>query len=183
MERLVAGGDGLARFEGIPIFVPRSAPGDRARVRLVERRPDYGRAEIVELLAPGPGRREPPCPYFRRCGGCDLQHMEDELQTRWKAQAVVETLERLARHSGAAAARGRHRRGLVLPAAHPAPQRAARRPPRLRLPRPPQPRAGRSRSVSDPGAGARAGAAAAAGRWSPPTARAGSTSRWAATAR
>jgi 23S rRNA (uracil1939-C5)-methyltransferase len=96
VERLVAGGEGLARFEGIPIFVPRSAPGDRARVRLVERRPDYGRAEIVELLNPGPGRREAPCPYFTRCGGCDLQHLEDELQTRWKARAVVETLDRLA---------------------------------------------------------------------------------------
>ena len=50
IEKLVAGGDGLGRFEGIPIFVPRSAPGDRARVRLFERKPDYGRAEIVELL-------------------------------------------------------------------------------------------------------------------------------------
>ena len=38
VEKLVAGGDGLARVEGIPIFVPRAAPGDRARVRLVERR-------------------------------------------------------------------------------------------------------------------------------------------------
>ena len=81
IDRLVAGGEGLARFEGIPIFVPRSAPGDRVRARLVERRPDYGRAEIVELLAPGPGRRPAPCPYFARCGGCDLQHLEDERQT------------------------------------------------------------------------------------------------------
>ncbi len=95
VERLVEGGEGLARFEGIPIFVPRAAPGDRARVRLVERRPDYGRAEIVELLAAGPGRRAAPCPYFARCGGCDLQHLEDALQTELKARAVVETLERL----------------------------------------------------------------------------------------
>ena len=42
IEKLVAGGDGLGRFEGIPIFVPRSAPGDRVRARLFERRPDYG---------------------------------------------------------------------------------------------------------------------------------------------
>jgi 23S rRNA (uracil1939-C5)-methyltransferase len=95
VEKLVAGGDGLARVDGIPIFVPRSAPGDRARVRLVERRPDYGRAEIVELLAPGPGRREPPCPYFADCGGCQLQHIEDALQVRYKAEAVVETLSRV----------------------------------------------------------------------------------------
>lgn len=95
VEKLVAGGDGLARFEGIPVFVPRSAPGDRLRVRLVERRPDYARAEIVEVLAPGPGRRQPPCPYFAACGGCDLQHLEDDLQVRLKAEAAVETLERL----------------------------------------------------------------------------------------
>lgn len=95
IEKLVAGGDGFGRFEGIPIFVPRSAPGDRARVRLVERKPDYGRAEIVELLVAGPGRRTPPCPHFARCGGCDLQHLEDGVQTAAKSAALVETLRRI----------------------------------------------------------------------------------------
>lgn len=97
VDQLVSGGDGLGRFRGVPIFVPRSAPGDRLRVRLTERRPDYGRAEILEILEPGPGRREPPCPYFERCGGCDLQHLEDDLQSELKARAVVETLARLGR--------------------------------------------------------------------------------------
>lgn len=95
IERLVAGGVGLGRFEGIPIFVARSAPGDHLRVRLVERRPDYGRAEIAEILQPGPGRREAPCPHFDACGGCDLQHIDDELQADLKAGAVSETLARL----------------------------------------------------------------------------------------
>ena len=96
VERLVSGGDGLARYEGIPIFVPRSAPGDRLLVRLVQRRPDYGRAEIVEIRAAGAGRREAPCPHFSRCGGCDLQHLEDELQTQLKVAATRETFARLA---------------------------------------------------------------------------------------
>jgi 23S rRNA (uracil1939-C5)-methyltransferase len=97
IEKLVAGGDGLGRWRGIPIFVPRSAPGDRARVRLTERRPDFGRGEIVELLEPGPGRRTPPCPHFTECGGCDLQHLEDDRQLRLKADATMETLVRLSR--------------------------------------------------------------------------------------
>jgi 23S rRNA (uracil1939-C5)-methyltransferase len=92
---LVAGGDGLGRFEGIPVFVPRAAPGDRLRVRLVERHPDYGRGEIVEILAPGAERRDPPCPHFARCGGCDLQHLGDDAQVRFKAEATLETLARL----------------------------------------------------------------------------------------
>jgi tRNA/tmRNA/rRNA uracil-C5-methylase (TrmA/RlmC/RlmD family) len=97
IEKLVAGGDGLARHGGVPLFVPRTAPGDRARVRIVERRPDFGRAEVVELLSPGPGRRLPPCPHFADCGGCDLQHLDDLTQLRLKVEAAVETLRRLGR--------------------------------------------------------------------------------------
>lgn len=95
IDQIVAGGDGLGRFEGIPIFVPRAAPGDHLRVRLTVRRPDYGRAEIVDILKPGPGRRTPPCPHFERCGGCDLQHLDDELQLVVKAEAVRETFRRV----------------------------------------------------------------------------------------
>lgn len=95
IEKLVAGGDGLARFEKIPIFVPRSAPGDRLRVRLVERRPSFGRAEIEEILEPGPGRREPPCSFYDQCGGCDLQHLDEQKQLQYKVQAVRENLLRL----------------------------------------------------------------------------------------
>ncbi len=95
IDQLVSGGDGLARFEGIPIFVPRAAPGDRLRIRLVERKPDFGRGEIVEILKAGPGRREPPCPHFGHCGGCDLQHLDDDLQVDLKVEAALETLRRL----------------------------------------------------------------------------------------
>lgn len=95
IEKLVEGGDGLGRYEGIPIFVPLAAPGDRLRVRLTERRPGYGRAEIARILEPGDGRREAPCPVFERCGGCSLQHLEETAQLRHKAQAVRETLRRI----------------------------------------------------------------------------------------
>jgi len=96
IEKLVAGGQGLGRCRGVPVFVPRSAPGDLVRVRLVERRPDYGRAEIVEILEPAPSRRTPPCRHFGTCGGCDLQHIDDEAQVRFKVAATLETLRRLA---------------------------------------------------------------------------------------
>ena len=97
VEKLVAGGEGLARVDGVPLFIPLSAPGDRLRVRVVERHPDYGRAHIVGILEPGPGRRAAPCPHFERCGGCDLQHLDDERQSLLKAQAALETLRRLGR--------------------------------------------------------------------------------------
>jgi 23S rRNA (uracil1939-C5)-methyltransferase len=99
IEKLVAGGEGLARFAAVPIFVPRSAPGDLLRARIVERRPDYGRAEIVEILEPGPARRPDPVPELSRTGVCDLQHLDDRVQPLLKAEAVRETLERIGRLS------------------------------------------------------------------------------------
>lgn len=95
IEKLVAGGDGLGRYHGLPIFVARSAPGDRLRVRVFQRRPQFARAEILEVLTPGPDRRRPPCPHFDECGGCNLQHMEDEAQRLWKVRAAREALDRL----------------------------------------------------------------------------------------
>jgi 23S rRNA (uracil1939-C5)-methyltransferase len=95
IEKLVAGGEGIGRVDGVPLFVPRSAPGDLLRVRITERHPDYGRAEIAEILEPGPGRRPDPVPELSRAGACDLQHLRDDLQPRLKATAVREALERL----------------------------------------------------------------------------------------
>ncbi|MDH3402045.1 MAG: class I SAM-dependent RNA methyltransferase [Acidobacteriota bacterium] len=95
IEKLIAGGDGLGRHERLPVFVPRTAPGDRARVRVAERKASYARAEVVEILAPGPGRRAAPCRHFGECGGCDLQHLEDERQIAYKVAATLETLARI----------------------------------------------------------------------------------------
>ncbi len=94
IERLLEGGDGLARVDGIPIFVSRAAPGDRVRALIVQRRRDYGRAEIVEILEPGPQRESPRCPVYESCGGCDLQHVADT-QLEQKVEAALETLRRL----------------------------------------------------------------------------------------
>jgi 23S rRNA (uracil1939-C5)-methyltransferase len=95
VDKLVAGGEGLAHIEGVPLFIPRSAPGDVLRARLVERHSGYGRAEIVDILEPGPARRPDPFPELSRAGAADLQHLRDELQPLLKAEAVKETLERL----------------------------------------------------------------------------------------
>ena len=95
IEKLVTGGLGLARHEGLTVLVPLAAPGDRLAVRLVERRAGWARGELLEVLAPGPARREAPCPHYARCGGCDLQHLDEDAQLAAKVQAAVETLGRL----------------------------------------------------------------------------------------
>jgi 23S rRNA (uracil1939-C5)-methyltransferase len=99
IERLAAGGDGVARCDGLTVFVARAAPGDRVRARVTELRRRFARAEIVEILAPGPARRDPPCPYYGRCGGCSWLHLDEAEQTRARREIARSALERIARRS------------------------------------------------------------------------------------
>ena len=96
IERLAAGGDGIAHVDGLTVFVPIAAPGDRVRARItrVERR--FARAEIEAVLVPGPARREPPCAYYGRCGGCSWLHLDEAEQSRARVAIVREALERIA---------------------------------------------------------------------------------------
>ena len=64
---LLAGGEGLGFHEGRAVFVPLAAPGDLALVRPApgaKKGASFLKAELVELLEPGPGRATPACPLF-----------------------------------------------------------------------------------------------------------------------
>jgi len=92
---LVAGGDALARVDGFPIFIPGLYPGDVARVRLVEGRKGFARAELVELIAAGRERRAEPCPIARDCGGCDWTELRLDRQLAAKRRILLESLRRI----------------------------------------------------------------------------------------
>jgi 23S rRNA (uracil1939-C5)-methyltransferase len=95
IERLTYGPDALAHHAERVVFVPFAAPGDRVRARVVERRRDWLRAEIHDLLAAGPERTAPRCPVFGRCGGCQWQHVTPGAQLAAKAAVVAEQLARI----------------------------------------------------------------------------------------
>lgn len=97
IDKLVTGGAGLARHDGQAVFVPLTAPGDRVRARVTVRKKGFRQAELVEVLEPGPARREAPCPYYGECGGCDLQHLEPAAQRQAKAAIVLDCFQRLGR--------------------------------------------------------------------------------------
>jgi len=90
IEKLVYGGMGFARHQGKVVFVPFAAPGDRARLRPVEEKKTFLRAEIVRILKPGKGRIEPACPHFGLCGGCSWQQVDYSLQVEAKKQILEE---------------------------------------------------------------------------------------------
>lgn len=82
-------GDGIADGpDGAPVFVPGALPGE-----VVEYEPGGpdGSARI-RILSPSRARVQPSCPHARTCGGCQLQHVSDDLVREWKRNVVIEAL-------------------------------------------------------------------------------------------
>ncbi|WP_182084690.1 class I SAM-dependent RNA methyltransferase [Aureimonas sp. ME7] len=89
IRALGAKGDGIAQSGGGPVFVPFSLPGE-----IVDVEREGQRARIVAIETPSPERREPPCPHFGRCGGCELQHASEPFYASFKRDLVVEAFRR-----------------------------------------------------------------------------------------
>ncbi len=89
-------GEGVGRVDGFALFVPGVLPGEKVRVRVTAIHKSYGEAELIDLIKASPNRSAPLCPYFGRCGGCQLQHLSYEKQLAWKEKMLKETLRRIA---------------------------------------------------------------------------------------
>lgn len=95
VEKLVYGGEGLARLDGRVVLAPFVLPGERARVAAGQEKPGLVRARLLEVVAPAPERQPAPCPVFGRCGGCHYQHAPYDYQVEAKCAILVEELRRL----------------------------------------------------------------------------------------
>ena len=103
IEKLVYGGDGLARLpadehgRGKAVFLPFVIEGEKVEATLVEQKPGFARGRADRLLEASSHRVEPRCPYFQRCGGCHYQHTNYEHQLEIKAAILKENLRRIAK--------------------------------------------------------------------------------------
>ncbi len=96
LTKLIYGGEAMGRLpDGRAVFVPFGVPGETVRLRLVEEKRGYARAELLEVLQPAAGRIEPRCVHFGACGGCHYQHMTYEEQLAAKAEILRDQLERI----------------------------------------------------------------------------------------
>ena len=95
VEKLVYGGDGLARLDGRVVLAPFVLPGERIRACAGRERPGLVHAQTLEILDPAPERVPAPCPHFGRCGGCHYQHAPHEYQLAAKRAILAEELRRL----------------------------------------------------------------------------------------
>jgi len=96
LGNLVYGGDAIGRLpDGRAVFVPFAIPGEMVRLRLIEEKARFVRAELVEVLEPSPMRISARCCHFSMCGGCHYQHLSYSDQLNAKSAILREQLERL----------------------------------------------------------------------------------------
>lgn len=114
-------GNGVAHKDGQAVFVPLTAPGDIAEVRIVKPMKSYAFGRVERLLAPGPDRIRQDCPVAGPCGGCGLRHIRYEAECAAKTQFVRDAFARLGkldvpvREVLAAPAADRYRNKVQLP--------------------------------------------------------------------
>jgi 23S rRNA (uracil1939-C5)-methyltransferase len=103
IEKLIYGGDGLARLPGDQhgpgktLFVPFALAGEQVEAEITEQKPGFARGRLKSVVEPSAERVQAPCPYFERCGGCHYQHSNYRTQLEIKSEILRETLKRTAK--------------------------------------------------------------------------------------
>ena len=89
---LVFGGKGLAKQDGMAVFVEKSVPPDRVMAQIVKKKKNFAEARLQSIIEPSPERIKAPCPYSGYCGGCKWQFLDYGAQLRYKEQHVADSL-------------------------------------------------------------------------------------------
>ena len=95
IEGYTSEGQGVARVEGLAVFVAGGLAGERLKIRIAHLGHTAAYGDILKILEKSPQRREPECPYSGSCGGCTFWHMSYEEELRAKAQRVSDALTRI----------------------------------------------------------------------------------------
>ncbi|KIO70785.1 23S rRNA (uracil(1939)-C(5))-methyltransferase RlmD [Caldibacillus thermoamylovorans] len=88
-------GQGVAKIDGFPVFVPGGLPGEYAQIKILNVKKNYGYGKLIEIREKSPYRVEIPKEDMHKYGGCQLHHMSYEGQLQFKQNLVEQTLTRI----------------------------------------------------------------------------------------
>ncbi len=94
-EALGTNGEGIVRKDGVTLFVPFLLPGERASIKILNRKGNIAYGKAMEIFTPAEERVRPECPVFGRCGGCRLQHIKYRYQLGFKQSLVRDALKKI----------------------------------------------------------------------------------------
>ncbi len=95
VEDITGQGSGIARVDGMAVFVPMTAVGDKINARILKVKKNYAFAKIEEITVPSAERILPDCECYSKCGGCVFRHISYEEELKIKRQRVYDALTRI----------------------------------------------------------------------------------------
>ncbi len=98
IEKMIYGGNSLARNEGFPIFIKSGCPGDVAEIEITKVNKNFAEAVIVEIKEASIYRIKPKCALHNVCGSCNWQYIEYKEQLNQKQNIVKETIKNITGH-------------------------------------------------------------------------------------
>lgn len=88
-------GEGVALNNGKIYFVPNAITGETVECEVVKDFGNFANTKLIQTITPSANRVKPVCPYYEKCGGCDLQHMNYDTQLEFKQNLVKSTLKKV----------------------------------------------------------------------------------------
>ncbi len=82
-------GEGIAKIDGITIFVDQAIKGEKIKIKILKVQTNFAYGKILEILEKSNNRVEEDCTTYKKCGGCNLRHINYQETLNIK-KAIVE---------------------------------------------------------------------------------------------
>lgn len=86
---------GVAKINGMVVFIPKTLVGEKVRIRITEMKKNYAKGKLIEVLEKSDKRTTSKCPFYEECGGCNLRHQESDENIKFKKEKVKNALKRI----------------------------------------------------------------------------------------
>ena len=91
-------GEGIAKIDNFTIFIPGAIMGEKVKILIVKVLASYAYGKIIEIVEKANKRVEPDCTTYKRCGGCNLRHIDYDETLNIKAKTVQNLVEKTLRN-------------------------------------------------------------------------------------
>lgn len=88
-------GEGVARCDGLVVFVPFTLIGERVRAQVLNVKKSFATARVIKVLNASELRVKPECENFFKCGGCDMMHITLDEERRIKTGEIENNLSKI----------------------------------------------------------------------------------------
>lgn len=95
IESLGYEGEGIAKVDRYPIFIPGALKGEKVKVEIIKAKKNYAYGNLIEIIKPSEERIEPNCVNYSKCGGCTLKHLNYDGQLDFKFERVKDCIYKI----------------------------------------------------------------------------------------